>query len=589
MLGVACGLLLLSGSLAAAESGAYGFLRQVEGSADLVTLASQGSIEATANYPLQVGDRLVVAQDGRLEAVLPDGSQMRLGNNTELRLGRLAGEPDHGDTVNLLHLVQGRVQVEVPVAESGTTEFRIDAANATVLLLEPGSYRIFTDGRSWTEVLVRTGLAEVITQGESIRLDDGRQVLIEGARSPRAMIEAAAPADELEIWADQLTREAETPYRRGHVAPPLRYAAAPLYRYGSWVDIGGLDVWRPRVQRHWRPYHSGWWIYTTIGLTWVSTEPWGWVTYHYGAWDFAPGFGWVWYPGRSFSPGRVVWYWGPDYVGWAPAGPYSPYMHSPYYAFPPYGHFTGWQRYGTSAHRAFRNRWTGFPLESATGSPALRRWSFCRYDQFGYRDSYRHLIDGSELASLGLLQDGFATGIFTTDTRDLTPGLWGSPEQVLARLRRPHPSQVSKRRGLSPLGTAAIGSGPTGGSDPIRRWDSSDWRRRNSSRPVLTDPLRRDSRFSRTVPSRRSPGSRGPLTMGGRSRSYLPGTDRPGLPRLLGPRRHRPGSLGSSRVTPGRPTQPSRSGSAGGFTGSAGRPGRSSGVSRQSRSSGGPG
>ena len=66
------------------------------------------------------------------------------------------------------------------------------------------------------------------------------------------------------------------------------------------------------------------------GLTWISTEPWGWITYHYGA------FGGMLLEsagsGDQEAPtpqGSVYWHWGPSYVGWVPAGPYSPVLPGP--------------------------------------------------------------------------------------------------------------------------------------------------------------------------------------------------------------------------------------------------------------------
>ena len=60
-----------------------------------------------------------------------------------------------------------------------------------------------------------------------------------------------------------------------------------------------------------------------MGYTWISGEPWGWMPYHYGSWNFSNGFGWFWMPGGStaFSPALVSWYSGPGWIGWAPQGP----------------------------------------------------------------------------------------------------------------------------------------------------------------------------------------------------------------------------------------------------------------------------
>ncbi len=57
------------------------------------------------------------------------------------------------------------------------------------------------------------------------------------------------------------------------------------------------------------------------GWTWVSDEPWGWATYHYGRWVNIVGTGWVWIPGHTWAPAWVSWRYGGGYCGWAPLPP----------------------------------------------------------------------------------------------------------------------------------------------------------------------------------------------------------------------------------------------------------------------------
>jgi hypothetical protein len=57
------------------------------------------------------------------------------------------------------------------------------------------------------------------------------------------------------------------------------------------------------------------------GWTWVSNEPYGWATYHYGRWDRDPRFGWIWIPGTIWGPAWVSWQSGGGYIGWAPLPP----------------------------------------------------------------------------------------------------------------------------------------------------------------------------------------------------------------------------------------------------------------------------
>lgn len=95
-----------------------------------------------------------------------------------------------------------------------------------------------------------------------------------------------------------------------------------LAPYGSWVWIQGQYVWVPsRVDRSWRPYTRGRWVYTDRGWTWVSNEPFGWATYHYGRWGFSDRVGWFWVPGHRWAPAWVSWRESDDYLAWAPMPP----------------------------------------------------------------------------------------------------------------------------------------------------------------------------------------------------------------------------------------------------------------------------
>ncbi len=119
------------------------------------------------------------------------------------------------------------------------------------------------------------------------------------------------------------------------VAPPPEPPPAPapdpdvsmfydqLEPYGDWIQDPSYGwVWAPSgVQPFWRPYTLGHWVMSDWGWTWVSDEPFGWATYHYGRWVRAPRYGWVWVPGTVWGPAWVAWRSGPGAVGWAPLPP----------------------------------------------------------------------------------------------------------------------------------------------------------------------------------------------------------------------------------------------------------------------------
>jgi len=98
-----------------------------------------------------------------------------------------------------------------------------------------------------------------------------------------------------------------------------------LEPHGAWLETADYGyVWQPREaesSRSWRPYTNGRWVYTDAGWTWISEEPFGWATYHYGRWTRLRGIGWVWVPGQQWAPAWVSWRKSNDYVGWAPLPP----------------------------------------------------------------------------------------------------------------------------------------------------------------------------------------------------------------------------------------------------------------------------
>jgi len=97
----------------------------------------------------------------------------------------------------------------------------------------------------------------------------------------------------------------------------------PLSSYGRWEVVAGYGrCWIPgRVEVGWRPYSDGYWQRTDAGWYWMSAEPWGWATYHYGRWDWHVRYGWFWMPQTQWAPAWVCWREGGGYVGWAPLRP----------------------------------------------------------------------------------------------------------------------------------------------------------------------------------------------------------------------------------------------------------------------------
>jgi hypothetical protein len=96
------------------------------------------------------------------------------------------------------------------------------------------------------------------------------------------------------------------------------------------VDVS-LFVWQPGAAlsislgdnqpKEYVPYNNGQWMYTDDGWYFKAATPQEELTSHYGRWTLDPNLGWVWLPGRVWSPAWVEWREDANYIGWAPVPP----------------------------------------------------------------------------------------------------------------------------------------------------------------------------------------------------------------------------------------------------------------------------
>lgn len=132
-----------------------------------------------------------------------------------------------------------------------------------------------------------------------------------------ALLGCASSSDEYRVGASVTARS----YDAGTADLGLFYDE--LSPYGHWFTYGNDGwCWSPYETRFgWRPYSDGSWAYTDAGWTWMSNEPFGWATDHYGRWIFDDDYGWVWIPGAEWAPAWVAWRESSDWIGWAPLPP----------------------------------------------------------------------------------------------------------------------------------------------------------------------------------------------------------------------------------------------------------------------------
>ena len=104
----------------------------------------------------------------------------------------------------------------------------------------------------------------------------------------------------------------------GNDVPSVDVFYDQLSTYGTWYDDPTYGWVFAPGDASYLPYTNGRWTDTDYGFTWVSNDPFGWATDHYGRWVWANR--WVWRPDTTWGPAWVQWRQGDGYVGWAPAG-----------------------------------------------------------------------------------------------------------------------------------------------------------------------------------------------------------------------------------------------------------------------------
>ncbi len=122
------------------------------------------------------------------------------------------------------------------------------------------------------------------------------------------------------------------------VASPVTYAQqypshneiVPEYYlagHGRWMWIDGEKYFVPdQYVSDWAPYQNGYWNWTAYGWTWISYDPWGEYTDHYGYWRRVEvRYGVYWWVWRPFPTAYYHWHahtvtfvYGKGYIGWYP-------------------------------------------------------------------------------------------------------------------------------------------------------------------------------------------------------------------------------------------------------------------------------
>ncbi|NLI80353.1 MAG: hypothetical protein GX443_01520 [Deltaproteobacteria bacterium] len=294
--------------------------------------------------PFGLNDALYSDRSARAEFVMPNGTLVRTGSDTQIQLIALQPEVTEIDVASGIARFYNRGEDTVIKA---TTPFGfVVARSGTVFDLYVGDESL--------EVIALKGSVEFVLESDQTRYEvkaGSSSLLSDGKRVASGEGNVDADWDDWNAERDSLwTKKAQV---KGdsvrYVPPPLYDDAYELDEYGRWERVYYEDsyhyLWRPTyVHSGWRPYTVGRWTDYYGDHCWIPAEPFGYVTHHYGSWLYVNDF-WYWAPpvvgvsvsiapavsiGFGWYPGRVGWIGSGVHIGWFPLAPRERY-YSRYY------------------------------------------------------------------------------------------------------------------------------------------------------------------------------------------------------------------------------------------------------------------
>jgi hypothetical protein len=299
-------------------------------------------VAAVRDAPFGTEDALFSGSRGMAELIVPNGTWVRTGNNTQIQFITLDADLSQMDVA------------------SGVARFYNKGSDTVIKATSPFGYVLAYPGTVF-DFYVGDNSVEVV----AVR---GKVSFVHSETDARYDVAAGSPsilADQQQVSSGEGTvdpdwnrwntvREnfwAAKARVRGrsveYLPPSLRDESYALEENGRWerVPYEGTErwFWRPRVVVGWSPFTVGRWTDWYGDQTWIPAEPFGYVTHHYGNWVYVRNY-WYWAPpvvsvrvglpllnvGFFWYPGRVSWIHRGTYVGWVPLAPretYYSYRH----------------------------------------------------------------------------------------------------------------------------------------------------------------------------------------------------------------------------------------------------------------------
>ncbi len=319
-----------------------------EGSVFTYGEEEDGWVEVGQDAPVGAEDGFYTEEGGRAEMVFPNDTMLRMGEMSEVEVLKVEQE------VTEVFVRSGIVRV---YCNSDDAVFRVETPMGYVEVPPKGVTDIYVGDRTTEIVAIEEDSHFHKTVGtgarETYEVRGGHSSLIVSVRH----VESGTPRAEAhwDRWCMErdmtLNRQARS--RSDYLPSTMQCYSYELEPYGGWERLKYRGYyywfWHPiYVDVGWAPFTVGRWARWHHEYVWISAEPWGWCTSHYGDWVYLHGR-WQWTPyihmgvsfpgirvadfhihfGISFRPhwhpGRVAWISTPLYVGWIPLAPWETY------------------------------------------------------------------------------------------------------------------------------------------------------------------------------------------------------------------------------------------------------------------------
>lgn len=292
----------------------YAQVKAVEGE----VLIRKGEIEEKLDRGVPVAEGDVIDSRGRGVLQLGDGTRVAFADRTRFQVASLFTDKN-GERQVLLRLEHGRLRIAL--GSHSEVRLRVDTKAGMATMLDRGNATLLVESDQSVRVKVHSGHLTFSNDADKARINAGERLTIYSFADRLNRVSAfnTYERDPFDAYCERALE-----IRRGaswdRVPAEIRYYSDELDEHGEWVDVPDVGwCWRPRaVVADWRPYWQGRWGAYAGGMTWVSDDPWGYVTFHFGRWGWHSGWGWYWMPGRYYSPAWVAWNWNAGYYGWAP-------------------------------------------------------------------------------------------------------------------------------------------------------------------------------------------------------------------------------------------------------------------------------